>query len=239
MPKPAAMKTPELKSWSFTRYADYEKCPLFFQQTHLLKIKEEKNDAMLRGQKIAQASEDYLKGKTKKLAPELKTFEDEYKFYRTQKNLIVEENWGFDRQWNPVKWDDWKNCFLRVKIDIAYVDLKDNELHIRDGKTGKYRPYENAKYMQQLELYSAAGVAMFPRIGTITPRLNYTDLGITYPDGNKSPDVVYTAKEAKALQKDWDKRIVPMFNDRRFAPRPGQYCQWCQFRKSVGGICKY
>lgn len=238
-PKASAAKPKVMTSWSFTRWSDHDKCPLFAKLKHLDKVPEPKSDAMLRGAAVAKASEDYLLGKTKKLIPELQTFTDEYKFYKSQKNLMVEENWGFSRSWEPVDYFDWNNCALRVKIDIAYLDIVDNELHIRDGKTGKFREEDNAKYMLQLDLYTAAGIAKYPKVKWVVPRLNYTDLGITFPDGDKYPDIVYSAEEARQKQKEWDKRIIPMFKDTRFPPRPGNHCRWCPFSKAKGGTCKF
>lgn len=226
-------------AWSFTRYNDWRTCPLFAKLKHLDKLPTPKSPAMERGAMIAKASEDYLLKRTSRLIPELQSFKAEYQFYRKQKNLVVEENWGFDANWNPVAWDDWNNCKLRVKIDVGYLDLKDNELHIRDGKSGKFREEKNEEYMLQLELYTAAGIAMYPDVKYVIPRLNYTDLGITYPDGTKVPDVVYTADEARALQKTWDRRVKPLFAEKRFAPRPGNGCRWCPFSKAKGGPCKF
>lgn len=235
----AFTKPTTLTSWSFTRYNDWRTCPLFAKLKHIDKLPTPKHPAMERGAMIAKASEDYLKKKTNKLIPELQSFREEYKFYRKQRNLIVEDNWGFDVKWNPVPWNDWERCTLRVKIDVGYVDVADNELHIRDGKSGKFRENKNEEYMLQLELYTAAGVAMYPHVKHIIPRLNYTDLGITYPDGERVPDIVYTNDQAKALQKTWDKRVKPYFAEKRFAPRPGAGCQWCPFAKKAGGPCKY
>lgn len=227
------------KAWSYTRYADHKQCPYFAQQKHLAKVQFPKSAAMERGARIAAGSEAYLKKQTNKLIPELKSFKDEYAFYRAQKNLIVEENWGFTKDWKPCAWDDWNNCTLRVKIDVGYICVEDNELHIRDGKSGKFYEDGAVKYMEQLELYTAAGIAMFPQVKWVVPRLNYTDLGITYPDGEKVPDIIVAAKDAAKLQSVWDKRIKPLMADRKFAPRPGRYCQWCPLSKSKGGTCKY
>jgi RecB family exonuclease len=239
MSRKVQMSAPRVKSWSFSRYDDWCKCPLFYKFTALDKLAaQEKSPAMLRGQAVSKASEDYLLKRTKKLAPELASFTEEYEFYQAQRNLIVEAPWGFTRSWEPCKWDDWNNCWGRAKIDVGYVCLQDNELHIRDGKTGKFRARDNGKYMLQMELYAAVGIAYYPSVDRIIPRLNYTDLGITYP-GVDEDDIVYTAKEARLLQKTWDKRVAPMFADTRFNPKPGPYCEWCQFSKSKGGPCKY
>lgn len=226
----------QIKSWSFTRFNDWNRCPAFAKYKHLDKLPEPKSEAMLRGQKIAQASEDYLLKRTNRLAKELQSFKDHYKFYRAQPSLVAEENWGFDVNWNPVAWDDWNRCVLRVKIDIGYQFLDDNSFNIRDGKSGKFNEYKNEEYKLQLDLYAAAGIARYPTSKEVTAQLLYTDLGITYPD---EEPIVYTAKQAQAAQKQWDKRVKPMFADRTFAPRPGKYCQWCPFSKSKGGPCQF
>lgn len=242
MPKPPAfvMRTDPFKSWSFTRYSDWAKCPFMANLKHNMKFKpEEKSEAMLRGGRIAQASEDYLLGRTKKLDKELQTFSEEYKFYKAQPTLFVEQSWGFSRSWEPVSSTDWNNCVLRVKIDVGYLDLDDLECHLRDGKTGKFREYDVHNYMLQLDLYTAGAVVMYPKMKTFIPRLNYTDLGITYPDGVEVPDVVYTAKEALAKQKEWDKRVKPMMNDTRYPKRPGKHCSWCTYSAAKGGPCNF
>ena len=226
----------QIKSWSFTRYSDWNRCPAYAKYKHLDKIEEPKNEAMKRGADIAQASEDYLLKRTTRLAPELKTFKDHYKFYRQQKTLVAEESWGFDIKWNPVPWNDWNNCVLRVKIDIGYQFLEDNSFNIRDGKSGKFSAFKNAEYELQLNLYAAAGIARYPDSKLITTQLLYTDLGVTYPA--EEPQA-YTVAQAKAAQKEWDKRIKPMFADRTFPPRPGKYCQWCPYSASKGGPCVY
>lgn len=234
--KPKTATAKRIKSWSFTRFNDWNRCPAYAKFKHLDKIPEPKNDAMKRGAAIAEASEDYLLKRTNRLAKELQTFKDHYKFYRAQPSLVAEESWGFDVNWNPVPWDDWNNCVLRVKVDIGYAFLEDNSFNVRDGKSGKFNEYKNEEYKLQLDLYAAASIARYPDSKIVTAQLLYTDLGITYPD---EEPIVYTAKEAIAAQKQWDKRVKPMFNDKTFAPRPGKYCSWCPFSKSKGGPCKF
>lgn len=233
---PARRTAKTIKSWSFTRWNDWYRCPAYAKYKHLDKLPEPKSDAMLRGQKIAQGSEDYLLKRTTRLIPELRTFKDHYKFYREQPSLVAEENWGFDKDWNPVPWDDWNNCVLRVKIDIGYQFLEDNSFNVRDGKSGKFNEHKNEEYLLQLDLYAAAGIARYPAVSEVSTQLLYTDLGITYPEEEPK---IYTAKQALAAQKQWDKRVKPMFADRTFAPRPGKYCGWCPYSKAKGGPCAY
>ena len=109
-------------------------------------------------------------------------------------------------------------------------------LVINDGKSGKYRPDDNDAYMLQLDLYAAAGVVQFPSSREVHTRLLYTDHGIKFPV--KGP-AVYTVAQAKASQKEWERRVKPMFADKRFVATPGYYCSWCPYSKNKNGPCRY
>lgn len=224
-----------LGSWSFSRYNDYVKCPLRAKLKHIDKMKEPPSLPMQRGAAIATASEHYLKKKTNRLATELASFSEEYKWLRKQPTLFVEEMWGFDAAWNPVAWNDWNNCKLRVKVDIGW-QTDDGGVHIRDGKTGKFREEKNVEYVEQLELYTAAAISQFPTATYITTELWYTDQGMSYPE--KEP-METTPEKATGLQKEWDKRVKKMLADTTFKPKPSSECRWCSFSSSKGGPCKY
>lgn len=221
-------------SWSFSRYNDWTRCPLFAKLKHLDKVPTQANPAMARGGDIATKGEKFLKGELRTLPVELKPLGDEFKFLKKQKTRFVEEMWGFDTEWQPVAWNDWNRCWLRVKVDVGYVDGA--VVHIKDAKTGKLREEKNDEYLMQLDLYVAAGATQFPEARQFTAELLYTDLGVKFPD--KKPLTV-TRAEALRKQAEWNKRVKPMFNDRKFLPRPGYYCRWCDFSKSKGGPCKY
>lgn len=155
---------------------------------------------------------------------------------KKQKDMFCEENWGFSKTWQVVDYFDWNNCWLRVKVDVGWGHLsKDNIVHLRDNKTGKFSEYEVEKYMEQLNLYAAAGAARFPHVEEFHVQLWFTDLGVAYPEQPK----VITRKEALALQKRFTKQVQPMFNDERFDPTPNNKCRWCHFRADNGGPCKF
>lgn len=230
-----AWKKDHFDSWSYSRFTDYDQCPLRAKLKHLDKLPEPKNKYMERGAEIATAGEDYLKKKTNKLHPELKPVKEKFDRLRKIKNLVVEQQWGFDTKWNPVPWNDWNNCWLRVKMDVNFIRQEDNILLVIDNKTGKYSDFKREVYDQQLEIYTAAGIAQYPHVAGIDASLLYTDHNIEYP---VEPKIILPA-EAKALQVVWNKRVKKMFADRKFAPRPGDHCRYCHFRKSNGGPCKF
>jgi hypothetical protein len=100
-----------------------------------------------------------------------------------------------------------------------------------DWKTGK-KYFANE---EQIELFALAGYRRFPFVTEVDTRLWYTDAS---PDDNEVQRV-YTTKELEAIQRDWTKKVVPMFKDKRFAPTPNDKCGWCPFSKAKGGPCKF
>jgi len=243
---PKSVPPKQFTSWSNSRWNDYQQCPAKAKFKHLDKLPEPKSPQMERGIYIALQEEDYFLDKVKQVPPDIhKNLVPEFKRIKKPakgKELMVEQNWGFDRNWNVVDYFDWKNCWLRIKVDVGYL-LKGVELHLYDNKTGgadkstgKLRESDREKYEEQLDLYRAGGIARFPQVQTLATKLIYTDLGVTYPfDG----PLMSTAAQAIKSQQDWSKRVRPMFNDTKFNPRPGYYCRWCHYRKSNGGPCKY
>jgi hypothetical protein len=239
-----AVKT--FTSVSYTRLSDYEQCPLFANYKHLVKLPTPKNDAMQRGADIADATDEWFKGTRRTMPKELAPLKSEYQLIKKDKSTVAEANWGFTRTWEPCSPTDWNRCWLRVKIDIQRITPDGKILKIDDSKTGKYSEYKVAGYEDQLRLYTTTGVIMFPKVQEIQTRLLFSDLGLIHP--NTGPRT-YTAKEAVAMRKDWERRFKPMMADTKFAPRPGPYCRWCPFSKNAtdkdgkplitAGKCKY
>lgn len=236
-----------LTSWSFSRYSDYRQCPLKFKLKHIDKIQEPPNDAMARGAEIHTKAEQYLKGQLRALPPELKLFKDEFKVLKAlykKKTLgaIVEDNWSFTKDWDQTTWNDWANCWLRVKLDCAHYEDGGDVMVVTDWKTGKFRLEKNEEYVEQLELYALAALLLHEHVEEVRPRLAYVDQGVVYPEGD-SP-LIYVRADIPKLKKTWEKRVAPMFKDKKFAPRPNNLCRWCHYRASNkgvpgGGLCKF
>ena len=238
-------------SWSFSRYGDYKTCPLKFKLKHLDKISEPKSDAMQRGIDAHNQAEAYVKGEVKVLDPILVGLKSEFdamrKLYKAKKfPMIVEDNWAFDVNWDETQWNNWADCWVRIKLDAAHYTSA-NEMMVTDWKTGKPNDFKNAEYMEQLELYavsallmSAAGDELRVRV-----RLGFTETGdIIYPMDSKGQEIVYMRKDLVKLKKLWDDRVRPMMSDTTFAPRANNTCKWCWFGQSKAklggpGLCKY
>ncbi len=231
-------KSVQVKSWSFSRYNEYKGCPAKFKYKNLDKIAEPPNKAMERGGLIHKLAEDYTTGKEKKLAPELKLFAEEFKALKGQKVKFVEESWAYKADWTQTTWNDWAGCWLRVKLDVAYINLEHNALVIIDHKTGSMREEKKAEYTEQLELYGLAGLVQQPEVAVVSPRLWYLDHGVIYPNPEEE-EVEYFRSDEKELKKRWEAKVAPMFKDTTFKPKPGDACRWCHYRKANGGPCKY
>lgn len=243
------------ESWSFSRYNDWVKCPAFAKYRHLEKIQTKamvqraadmaagkiEPGPLERGDDIDKKSTAFFKGpKTAKVPIELMPVAALYRQIKARGNLTVNDSWGFDRKWMACSPTDFQNCWLRVKVDFGWIiegtkKKPGDVLEIRDQKTGKFNDRKAEEYKMQLELYGTAGLARMPTVTEVTAQLIYSDLGVLHP----AEPMRFNMEQLGALQKLWNGRVKPMFAERRFAPRPGHYCSYCEFSKSKGGPCKY
>lgn len=222
--------TPLVTAWSYSRYSDYTQCPLMFKLKHIDRLPSPGSAAMDRGTAIHKLAEDYTLGKLKKIPPELKNFESQFKAVKGL-NPVVEQNWGFKKDWAWIGRPGWfgDDVWFRAKVDLGLV-YDDNTGEVIDHKTGK--KYDTNE--EQVELFSLSAFRRYPQLMEVTARLWYLDLA----DDN---EVVreYTRADAAKIAKDWEKKVRPMFADRKFPPRPSQKCAWCAFSKHKGGQCKF
>jgi len=239
----------QITAWSFSRYSTYKQCPLKAKFQFIDKIKEPGNEAMQRGAKVHDDAEAFIKGKIKVMPQELKKFSKLFrrlkKRYQSPINgMVVEDTWAFTKDWDETTWNDWANCWVRIKLDCAEHE-GDTTLIIRDWKTGKFRPEKNDEYIEQLELYALAALLLFEHIEVVRPCLEYLDQGFTYPEEDSKDEefLTFTRADIPKLQERWEGRVKPMLNDKAFAPRPNNLCNWCFFRKANavngGGQCKF
>lgn len=237
-------------AWSFSRYRDYKECPAKANWKYLVKLetdtmvaaksapKSSQENPLERGDRIDKAGGAFLRGELKALPIDLMPVAHVFRALRKKGNLSVNQSWGFTKDWKPCSPTDWDICWLRVQLDVCNIEERKtgDALHIIDNKSGKFDLRRAEEYTEQLQLYGTAGFARMPTLEEVTAKLLYTDLGISYPE---TKPLVWNRAQALKLRAIWDKRITPMFNDTRFAPRPGIYCRWCDFSKAKGGPCKY
>lgn len=223
-----------VEAWSYSRYADYKQCPLRFKLKYIDKLPTAGSPAMERGNVIHKMAEDYVKAQGKKkpkLPAELKGVALEVEHCRAAGG-IAEMPWGFRNDWSWTGRPDWfgKEVWFRMKADVA-VSYDDDTGLVGDWKTG--RKYDTNK--DQILLFGAAALQRFPNWTEVDVRLWYTDQP---PNDNEVQEVI-TAKEGALIRKDWDKKVLPLFKDKRWAPTPNDKCKWCDFSKAKGGPCKF
>ena len=225
MPRP---KPKQITAASYSRHHAYTQCPFRAKLKYIDKLEEPTGPPLIRGSKIHKLAEDYVTARIGVRVPdELKTFSDEFKALRKLKQpVLVEIQWAFKKDWSECTWFDYET-YCRVMLD-AVVTNKDGSMQIIDYKTGKVREEQK----EQLELYAIAGLIMFPEVESISAEFWYLDHGVEIKE-------TYHRKDLKKMQKKWDKNFRPMLNDKQFAPRPGNACRWCHFKKANGGPCEF
>lgn len=221
---------PPVLAWSYSRYGDYKQCPAKFKYKHLMKLPDPGTAAMNRGNDIHKMAEDVVRAKID-VPPELAGVKEQLEFLRDN-YAVPEENWGFKKSWEWIGREGWfgDDVWFRAKTDVRLL-YDDDTLLLIDWKTGK-KYFSNE---EQIELFALAGYRRFPNVTEVDARLYYTD---AEPSDNEVQRV-YTAKDLEQVQKDWDKRVKPMFVDKRFAPTPNDKCGWCPYSRAKGGPCQF
>lgn len=229
-------------AWSYSRYADYSRCPKYFFEKHVAKNPrtKESSPAMQRGSDIHKKGEVYLLTPKAKLPPEYINFKTEMTQLKTL-DPLVEQQWGFNAQWqaidggprDPHGWFH-PTTYLRIVTDVSVI-YDDNTADVIDFKTGKMY----ATNQDQMDLFSTGPFMKYPTLEGVTTRLWYLD--IADPAGTGANTVVqeFQRKDFERIKKEWDKRTVAMFNDKKFPPKANDKCKWCPLGKSKGGDCKF
>jgi hypothetical protein len=187
----------------------------------------------MRGQLVHKLCEQFVLGQLRAYPKELGAeFKDRFLELRKLK-AFCEQEWAFNKVWETVGWFA-KDAWLRIKMDAHYLietkkrKLVDTQVVAIDYKTGRQHP----EHSLQRSLYALGAFHMYPDAKTVHVEHWYIDSGEVGQDD-------FAAKDVPALLKQWEMRTRAMLADKRFAARPGNYCRWCHFRKSNGGICKF
>ena len=222
---------PPVLAWSYSRYSDYQQCPAKFKYKHLMRLPDPGSPAMERGNVIHKLAEDYVKAKLDAVPPELANVADELNFLKDN-FATAEESWGFRKSWDWIGRPGWfgDDVWFRMKADVV-VSYDDDTGLVGDWKTGKMY-FSNE---EQIELFGAVAMRRHTNWSEVDVRLWYTDS----PADENEIQRVYTRKEGELVLKDWEKRVKPMFADKRFAPTPNQRCGWCPYSKAKGGPCQF
>ena len=87
----------------------------------------------------------------------------------------------------------------------------------------------------QVRFYGLLALLRYAKAKTAQLRLWYTDAGKVVDD---LPEV--KRSEVPALKRDYARRAQRhIYDEREFAPTPGDHCTWCPFSRYKGGPCKF
>lgn len=253
MPTPRLVKIQPITAWSYSRHETYNNCPLRAKFLYIDKLKEPDSAAGANGTRVHALAAAYVSRQlptdkdsrpylgeirdmlaNNKMPDELVTFEKEFKQIRKLNSAAVEQQWCFDKNWNPVDWFA-SSAWLRIKVDLHYLvqkkrkgGLRETTVYIVDHKTGK----EKSEHALQRSLYALGAFLMYPDAVKVVATHWYLDPG-------RDPGESWTRDQLPALKQEWLNRTKAMLSDTTFAPRPGDYCRWCVFSKAKGGSCPY
>jgi len=232
-------------------YTQYVKCPLSvcFDKIQRVRMIEPPNPHFAKGNKAHDIAAACASGKGKMpilkatvqspddgttIVVDLSSIKPQLTALRKRKPL-VEQEWAFDRQWNPVDWRDWNRAWLRVKTDVCAHEPDPPAVDIVDWKTGKV----HEEHRQQRSLYALAGLQLV-QIGALAG--GNKDVNLTaqhvYVDTGQSATETFKMKNLAPLKREWIARTKEMLEDTEFKPNPGFACRWCKFSKAKGGPCQ-
>ncbi len=237
-----------LTSWSFSTYTQYIKCPfsVCLEKIQRIRVQEPDNPHLVHGNKAHEAADGVITGRVKAppkittpmpgrpaLSSDLKKIGGQLTQLRAAK-AKTEQEWAFDRQWNPVDWRDWSRAWVRMKIDAVKEALRPPSVDIIDWKTGKVHD----EHKQQRSLYATGGLQLV-KLGALAggdKKVKLTAQHV-YLDTGQTATEEFEMKHLAPLRKEWEARTKEMLEDTAFKVRTGPHCRWCKFRKSAGGPC--
>lgn len=219
-------------AWSYSRYAKYTLCPLQFKFSVLDKLPEPGSPAMTRGNDMHVGTANFLKGTVSTLPADVMknpVITDLIQQVAAMPNKEVEQQWGYDSNWQPTSWFG-KGTWFRSVLDVGvmYDDLTFEAIDWKSGR--RYGSNE-----EQMETQALAVMKRFKPVKHVTARLAYMDeVGANPFEFHEFP-----ATKMQSLADKWAKKVEPMFTDTVFAPRPNDKCRFCYQARSKGGKCAF
>lgn len=231
----------QITAGSFSRIQVFESCPKRAELAYIQRVpeperpplpagKEYPND---RGTRVHDSAEDFVRGKTNKLVPELLNFEDELTnlrniFAQDPSRLVMEDMWTFDDTWTPCDPNDYQSIWLRIKLDVCLFSSQGAKAYVIDYKTGK-RYGNEIKHAEQTQLYALATAIRYPEVEEIITELWYTDQ-------DEIAEMHFTREQALKFLKNWNNKMLRMTQAIEFPAKPNMYsCRYCPFKEGLIG----
>lgn len=217
-----------IKSWSFSSLMTYERCPYAARLKHIDRVPEPPpapDSPLLRGTLFHESIESHLKTGAP-LIPELASWKSRLDEIQATPGIqVIEDEWGFDLDWNPV---DWRGATCRMKLDLAFIG--DETARIIDWKTGKAQGNE-IKHSMQGQLYAIGCLARHPELRSIKAEFHYLD----FPDSNPLA-ATYRPDQIVRFRDAYNRRAAKMLSDEELRPIPSKSnCRFCSYNQA----CQY
>lgn len=183
-------------------------------------------EAATRGEEMHKGVEDYINGQALAL-PRIKSHADYIDSLRERQfshhDVMIEQRWGFDRNWSPVP---WKDRWFGMRTDCAYKDSP-TSLIIDDWKTGKKYGNE-AKHKVQGQGYAIGGFMQFKDVEHVQINMRYLDQAGVREQILTSN---YTRESIAPLIPIWTNRGLEITTMTEFpaSPFPSR-CEYCDYR---------
>jgi CRISPR/Cas system-associated exonuclease Cas4 (RecB family) len=219
-------------AWSYSALTTYETCALK-DKFRRDKAPRPPNKYMARGIEVHQLGEDYLNGKLKSVPIEYKYFAKPLIELR-KAGAQAELELAFTRQWEPTEWfgeRTWFRCKLDVQRCLLGSARKETTLRVIDFKTG--RPKE---YPEQERINVMAALLGTSEAVAATMEFWYLDHGVTLP---KKPKLYVRKNMLEGTKKEFTIRAARMEAEKKFLPKKGAHCSYCDYSKRKGGPCKF
>jgi len=188
-----------------------------------------------RGIRVHEVSDAFLRSLGPTCA-EMEHFLPEFMQLRRlhgMRKVHAEQTWAFTRDWRVTTWDDWDNCWMRIKVD-AFAILRGTfeepvEAIVIDYKTGK-RWSNEAKHADQGQLYQLGALKRFPTLEKVHVEMWYLD------QNEMSDEKTYLRAQGLRFQARWERRMKALTTETIFKPMPSKIaCKWCPFRQKIHG----
>lgn len=212
-----------IKAWSFSSLIEYEKCPYKMKLRYVDGIKipppTEPDHPLNRGNRCHQLIENHIQfggdltNECQAHFEYLKPIREAY----TAGNAIVEDEWGYDLDWNMVP---WSNATCRMKLDAMVIEP--DAIHIYDWKTGK-RSGNEIKHTHQGQLYAVGGLARFPNTENFKVTFRYLDTG-------QDITLKYKPAQIERFRETFNRRAMKMLTDEQLRAIPNKgNCKFCDY----------
>jgi len=235
---PKLLFEPPIKKWSFSAIKKLEKCPysLYLQRVERIATPAPREDSpLVRGEKIHKEAELFVKGEgpfTENLKKAKTQLEEARAAYDAGETLELEQQWGVDRAWAPVTWND-PTCWGMIKADLVWHKPGGQTVEVWDHKTGK-RFGNEITHTQQMQFYAVPTFMRYANVDLVVAKLVYLDEGKVFP-------IHYTRPQAMELMPRISARAEKLTSCTDFPPKPNRSnCKWCDYGATNGtGACPY